>query len=70
MEDPSYLLKIIADLMDSPGYQEIRVKQKEHNKQARQEINQTLSFLIVRWLSGWWIKPLRVPKNAKWVNRN
>jgi len=52
-EDPSYLLKIIADLMDSPGYQEIRVKQKEHNKQARQEINQTLSFVnrkVVKWM--------------------
>jgi len=52
-EDPSYLLKIIADLMDSPEYQEIRDKQKERNKQAWREINQTLSFVnrkVVKWM--------------------
>ena len=52
-EDPSYLLRIIADIIDSPGYQEMRINQRARNEQAMREINQTLSFVnrkVVKWM--------------------
>jgi len=67
-EDPSYLLDLIASMMDTDNYHEIREKQRTKNQEAWQEIKQSTSFLrqkLISWLAAQSIKGSEMREMAK-----